>query len=242
MKIGLLGYGKMGRAIEQIARDESDEILLRVDEHNAGEIRAEHLQACDVIIEFTQPDAAFGNIAKALEAGVPVVSGTTGWLDRWDEIAELCRRKRGAFFYASNFSLGVNIFQLVNTYLARLMNPHPEYEVKMMETHHIHKLDRPSGTAVDLARNILGELDRKGSWTIDAEPAEEEIRIHSRREGEVPGIHEVVYQSPLDRIVLLHEAYSREGFARGAWTAARWLPGRKGIFGMPDLLGLGAGE
>ncbi len=238
MKIGLLGYGKMGKAIEQIARAEGEQIALRVDVDNAGEIGPEDLKACEVLIEFTRPEAAFDNIRRALEAGVPIVSGTTGWLDRWPEVRRLCEAREGAFFYASNFSIGVNILFALNRYLARLMNERPEYEVSLMETHHIHKLDEPSGTAVTLAEGILQELDRKHSWTLEAGPAAEAIGITARREGEVPGIHEVTYRSPVDTLRLRHEAHSREGFARGALLAARWLPGRQGVYGMQDLLGL----
>lgn len=238
MKIGLLGYGKMGRAIEEIARAEGDEIVLRVDVNNAKDIGPEELKACEVLIEFTRPEAAFDNIRMALEAGVPIVSGTTGWLDRWPEVRRLCEAREGAFFYASNFSLGVNILFALNRYLARLMNERPEYEVALKEIHHIHKLDAPSGTAVTLAEGILQQLDRKTRWTLEAEPGPEDIGITAIREDEVPGTHEVTYRSGIDTLYLRHEAHSREGFARGALLAARWLPGRQGVFGMQDLLGL----
>jgi len=238
MKIGLLGYGKMGRAIEEIARAEGDEIVLRVDVNNAKDIGPEELKACEVLIEFTRPEAAFDNIRMALEAGVPIVSGTTGWLDRWPEVRRLCEAREGAFFYASNFSLGVNILFALNRYLARLMNERPEYEVALKEIHHIHKRDAPSGTAVTLAEGILQQLDRKTRWTLEAGPGPEDIGITAIREDEVPGTHEVRYRSGIDTLYLRHEAHSREGFARGALLAARWLPGRQGVFGMQDLLGL----
>jgi len=192
-----------------------------------------------VAIEFTSPASAFQNYMHAFEAGVPVVSGTTGWLDRIDQIKEACEKEGKTFFYASNFSLGVNLFFALNNYLAGLMNRFTDYDARIEETHHIHKLDAPSGTAITLAEGILERVERKKEWSLDKKEADT-LHIESFREGEVPGIHTVVYESPVDSIRLTHDAKSREGFALGAVLAAEFTKGKKGFLGMEDLLNLQA--
>ena len=237
MKVGFLGYGKMGKAIEALAAQAGHETVLRIDAQSAGSRTPENLRACDVVFEFSRPEIAYEHLRLALESGVPVVSGTTGWLDRFEEIRRLCKDRGGSLFYASNFSIGVNLFFAVNRYLARLMNDHASYEVSIREIHHVHKLDAPSGTAITLADILIGELDRKRSWVVGEAGAPEELAIDADRVGEVPGTHEVVYHSPVDTLTLRHDAHTREGFARGALLAAEWLIGRKGVFGMEDMLG-----
>lgn len=237
VKIALLGYGKMGKTIDGLATADGHEIVLKIDKDNTGDCRPENLQKADVAIEFSQPDSAFDNIKACLESGVPVVAGTTAWLDRLEEAKALVDRHRGALFYASNFSVGVNIFFALNRQLARMMNDHPEYSVNMEEVHHTQKLDAPSGTAITLAEGIIGSLNGKSNWVEGRPPKEEEIPIVSKREGMVPGTHIVNYHSPVDTITIRHEAHSREGFAKGALLAATWIVGKQGFFGMPDLLG-----
>lgn len=236
MKIALIGYGKMGRAIETLAPAYGHEVVLRIDSGIEWEgIRAQ-LSQVDAAIEFSRPEAAFRNVAACLESGVPVVCGTTGWNDRMEDARQLCLEKGGAFFYASNFSIGVHLFMETNRRLAQLMNRQPQYAVRIEETHHVHKLDAPSGTAVTLAETILPELNAKTHWSRgeSADPAA--LPVISHREGEAPGTHVVAYRSAIDSITLIHEAHSREGFASGALHAARWILGRKGCFGMGDLL------
>jgi 4-hydroxy-tetrahydrodipicolinate reductase len=237
MKIALLGYGKMGKTIERLALEAGDEIVLRVGSETAASLGAADLKAAEAVIEFSRPEHAFGNIQLCLQAGVPVVCGTTGWLSRLGEVQELCGLHQGAFFYASNFSIGVNIFFALNRYLARMMRSQPQYGAEVQEIHHIHKLDAPSGTAITLADAIVEELSGINEWVNQAPAGEGQLLIRSIREGEVPGTHQVRYDSPLDSIRIYHEAYSREGFAQGALQAAHWLPGRQGCFGMKDMLG-----
>ena len=235
MKIALLGYGKMGRIIESLAPDEGGQVVLRVDRDNLQDL--DQLNTADVAIEFSQPESAPGNILRCLEAGVPVVCGTTGWTGRLDEIKEYCDSKGGAFFYASNFSIGVNVFFALNRFLAERMNQWPTYDVKLEEIHHTQKLDAPSGTAITLAGDIIRRLDRKEKWVNGEASDEKELPILSRRVDPAPGTHRVIYSSAIDEIEIRHEAFSREGFARGALKAARWIIGRKGCFGMDDMLG-----
>lgn len=235
MKLALIGYGKMGRTIEQIARSRGHEIVCIIDVDNQQDFESEAFQSADVAIEFTQPAVALQNYRKAFEAGVPVVSGTTGWLEHLPEVKAACE-KGATFFYASNFSLGVNIFFAVNRYLARIMNDFPAYEVSMEETHHIHKLDAPSGTAISLAEDIIGQLDRKTAWTEGKTADAHELEIKSIREGEVPGIHTVIYESDADTIKITHDAKSRAGFALGAVVAAEFTCGKKGFLTMQDML------
>lgn len=238
MKIALLGYGKMGKAIEAIALEEGDGIVLKIDANNADNLTPEAIVKADVAIEFSRPESAFANISLCLGNGVPVVSGTTGWLDRFDEVKVLCEQKKGAFFYASNFSIGVNIFFAVNRRLAEMMGQQPAYEVRMEETHHIHKLDAPSGTAITLANDIIENMPGKKAWQDGDTSDESVVPIQSFRKGEVPGTHVIFYESSIDSIRIAHQAHSREGFARGALQAARWLAGKQGVFGMEDMLGL----
>ncbi len=246
MKIALIGYGKMGKAIEEIALLKNHSVVLKVEEHNAGTFTKEELSKADVAIEFTQPGAAYHNILKCFDARVPVVSGTTGWIEKLDEVKKICLEKNGGFFYASNYSVGVNLFFEVNKKLAELMNNQHQYdEIFINEIHHVHKLDAPSGTAISLASQILEKVKRLKSWSNYAADEnklqvkkDSELPIFSSREGEVPGTHIVKYFSHEDEIELIHKAFNRKGFASGALMAAEWLKGRKGVFGMKDLLNL----
>ena len=235
MKIALVGYGKMGKTIEQIARNRGHEIVSIIDVNNPGDFESEAFKQSDVAIEFTTPATAFDNYMKCFAAGVPVVSGTTGWLSRLDEVKRMCAEEGKTFFYASNFSIGVNIFFALNKYLAKIMNNFPSYDVRMTEVHHIHKLDAPSGTAITLAEGVLENLDRKERWTLETAEKPTDLPIHAIREGEVPGIHEIVYESDADTISIKHDAKSRAGFALGAVLAAEFTAGKKGFLGMNDL-------
>lgn len=237
MKIALIGYGKMGKAIEQIALQQGHEVVLRLDVNNPEEFTAANLQKADVAIEFTRPETVFENLQKCLEAGVPVVVGTTGWLHRLEDAKVICTQHQGALFHSSNYSVGVNIFFAVNRFLAQMMNGHPQYEVRMAETHHTQKLDAPSGTAITLAEGILENLKRKTNWVNQPTEEAEELSILSYRVDPAPGTHEVYYESTIDTIEIRHTAHSREGFASGALQAALWLVGKQGVFGMADLLG-----
>lgn len=236
MKIALIGYGKMGKTIEQLAQAKGHKVVLKIDVDNRDQLTAGRLAGADVAIEFTRPESAFGNIVAALEAGIPVVSGTTGWLDRLEEIKTICAREKGAFFYASNFSIGVNIFFAVNRYLARMMEQQPQYEIEVEEIHHTQKLDAPSGTAITLAQGILDEISRKKFWVNDKDDNPEALPIISKRIDPAPGTHEIHYHSEIDSITIRHTAHSREGFAAGALMAAEWIVGKQGVFGMGDLL------
>lgn len=237
MKLALIGYGKMGREIERIARERGHEIVAIIDMNEEDKFQSPGFRSADVAIEFTSPESAFENYTRAFEAGVPVVSGTTGWLDKMDRVKEACEKEGKTFFYASNFSLGVNLFFALNNYLAGLMNRFPEYNVRVEETHHIHKLDAPSGTAITLAEGILDRVDRKKNWSLE-EGDSNTLHIEAFREGEVPGIHTVVYESGVDTIRVTHDAKSREGFALGAVLAAEFTKGKKGFLTMSDLLDL----
>lgn len=239
MNAALVGYGKMGREIEKILAARGHSVVLTIDENNGAELTTDNLRrfGVSVAIEFTTPGSAYRNIATCLEAGVAVVCGTTGWLERYDEVVALCEKTGGAFFYASNYSLGVNIFFRLNEVLARMMDGFPEYEVSMEEIHHIHKKDAPSGTAITLAEGIARNVARKSGWTMDA-PAEDEIFIAAGRSGEVPGTHIVEWESEADSIVITHEAKNRKGLAVGAVMAAEFLNGKTGVYSMSDLLGI----
>ena len=233
MNIILLGYGKMGRTIEKIAMNRGHEISARIDIDNQSELDdAEG----DVVIEFSHPDSAFNNITKCLLRRLPVVSGTTGWLDRRAEVVDLCGQVDGTFFYASNYSLGVNLFFKVNEYLAKMMNGFPEYEIAMDEIHHSEKKDAPSGTAISLAEGILKNVTRKKSWVSKKTRKAEEIYIGSFRIDQVPGTHIVKYESPIDDIEIKHTAHSRDGFALGAVLVAEWAQNKKGVLSMDDFL------
>lgn len=235
MKIALVGYGKMGKTIEQIALSRGHEIVSIIDINNPDDFESAAFKSADVAIEFTTPATAFDNYMKCFAANVPVVSGTTGWTARMGEIKEMCEKEGKTFFYASNFSIGVNIFFALNKYLAKVMNNFPSYDVRMTEVHHIHKLDAPSGTAITLAEGILENIDRKDRWTLETAEKTTDLPIHAIREGEVPGIHEIIYESDVDTISIKHDAKSRAGFALGAVVAAEFTAGKKGFLGMNDL-------
>ncbi|MCC8172845.1 MAG: 4-hydroxy-tetrahydrodipicolinate reductase [Odoribacter sp.] len=238
MKIALLGYGRMGKAIEKIAKERGHEVVLIVDENNRTAITGEDLQKADVAIDFSIPAVAVDNCKWCFENGVPVVCGTTGWLDRWEELTAYCKDKAGGFFYASNYSIGVNLFFHLNQHLAKLMSGFTDYKVYVEETHHIHKLDVPSGTAITIAEDIIKNHPAYASWELVHETGmvENVIPVTAKREGEVPGIHSVAYKSNVDEIQIYHSAYTREGFAHGAVIAAEFMVDKKGIFGMDDLL------
>ena len=235
MKIALIGYGKMGKTIERIAVERGHQIVSIIDINNPEDIYSNAFKSADIAIEFTTPATAFDNYMHCFEANVPVVSGTTGWLARLDEIKEKCEKEGKTFFYASNFSVGVNIFFALNKYLAKIMNNFPAYDVRMTEVHHIHKLDAPSGTAITLAQDVLANVERKDRWTLETAEQPADLPIHAIREGEVPGIHEIIYESAADTISIKHDAKSREGFALGAVIAAEFTVGKKGFLGMNDL-------
>ncbi len=235
MKIALIGYGKMGKTIEQIALQRGHQIVSIIDINNTADFDSEAFRSADVAIEFTAPATALGNYMRCFEANVPVVSGTTGWLSHLDEVKAKCEQEGKTFFYASNFSVGVNIFFALNRYLAKIMNGFPAYDVRMTEVHHIHKLDAPSGTAITLAEGILDNVERKERWTLETAEQPTDLPIHAIREGEVPGIHEIIYESEADTISIKHDAKSRAGFALGAVIAAEFTAGKKGFLGMNDL-------
>lgn len=235
MKIALIGYGKMGKTIEQIALERGHQIVSIIDVNNPDEFNSAAFKSADAAIEFTIPATAVSNYMKCFAAHVPVVSGTTGWLDRMDEIKDICKKDNHTFFYASNYSIGVNILFALNKYLAKIMNNFPSYDVKMVETHHIHKLDAPSGTAITLAEGIIENMERKDHWTLNTAETPADLEIDALREGEVPGIHEIIYDSPVDYISIRHDAKSRAGFALGAVIAAEFICGKKGFLGMQDL-------
>ena len=236
MKIALIGYGKMGKEIEQILIARGHTIPLIIDLNNTNDLDAAHLKEIDVAIEFTTPSSAYGNVVKCLEAGVPVVCGTTAWLDKLPQVEQLCKEKNGAFFYASNYSIGVNIFFEINRRLAQLMNRFGEYDVTIEETHHTQKKDAPSGTAVTLAEGILENLDRKQKWVCGTTTVPEELEVVAIRRSVVPGTHTVTYESDVDSLSITHMAKSRRGFALGAVLAAEFLYGKTGIFSMKDLM------
>lgn len=238
MKIALIGYGKMGKEIEKIAVSRGHEIGLIIDINNQADLTVENLKKCDVAIEFTIPDSAIKNYMTCFEAGVPVVSGTTGWLSKKEEVYQKCKETDGTFFYGSNFSIGVNLFFELNKKLASLMANQQEYDVEMTEVHHTQKLDAPSGTAISLAEDIVEILPGKEKWVNDQKPGKNEINIKSERRGEVPGIHSVKYDSDVDFIEITHSAKSRKGFALGAVLAAEFSNKNKGILSMKDLLNL----
>lgn len=238
MNIALIGYGRMGQEIEKIALQRGHQVDLIIDVNNADKMTIENLKKCDVAIEFTMPSSALNNYKRCFEAGVPVVSGTTGWLDNWDEVKNLCLSKECAFFYASNFSLGVNMFFNLNRKLARLMKPFDQYKVDVTEVHHTKKLDSPSGTAITLAEDLIAESDHLKTWSNEAGNDSDNVDIISFREGDVPGIHSVKYDSEVDFIEIKHSAKSRKGFALGAVLAAEFTADKKGILSMKDLLNI----
>ena len=238
MKIALIGYGKMGKAIEENAIAKGHEIVLKIDITNAHEFTQSNLQKADVAIEFTGPHSAFDNITKCIELGVPVVSGSTGWLEKWDDVKKLCDQKEGCLVYSSNYSIGVNLFFEINKQLALIMEPYNEYNVSMTELHHTEKKDAPSGTAISLAEQILERIGRKNKWVNAASATPTDLVIHSERVDPAPGTHTVSYESPIDRIDIIHTAHTRKGFASGAVLAAEFANKKKGIFTMKQVLGL----
>lgn len=238
MKIALIGYGKMGKAIEEIALQRGHEIVLKIDVNNAAELTAANLQKADAAIEFTGPESAFSNVMKCLEYGVPLVCGSTGWLGKLDEVKAYCNQQNGCFLYASNFSVGVNIFFEINKRLAELMKAHTGYNVSMEEIHHTQKKDAPSGTAVSLAEQVMEKIDWKNKWVNNETNNPKELSIISKRIDPAPGTHTVRYQSAIDTIDIVHTAHNRTGFATGAVLAAEFVKGKKGIFSMKDVLGI----
>ncbi|MBG6061368.1 4-hydroxy-tetrahydrodipicolinate reductase [Flavobacterium sp. CG_9.1] len=232
MKIALLGYGKMGQVIERIALERGHEIVLKKEENNTFE----GLFTADVAIDFSVPTAAVTNISACFHANVPVISGTTGWLEQYDEMTKLCAATNGGFISSSNFSLGVNIFFEINEYLAKIMSKFDSYKVSMEEIHHTQKLDAPSGTAISLAKGVI-ENSSYTHWTLET-PDTTQIHIATKRIGTVPGTHTVTYDSAVDAIEIKHTAHNREGFALGAIIAAEWIVGKQGVFTMKDVLEL----
>lgn len=233
MKIALLGYGKMGKIIEQIAISRGHEIVIK-----ASRDSKYNITDADVAIEFSVPSAAMENISNCIKHHIPVVSGTTGWLENYEEMIKLCNIEQGAFLYASNFSLGVNLFFELNRYLAKMMSQFKQYDATIEEIHHTQKLDKPSGTAITLAQGIINEHEVYNHWKLD-ESGTESIPIYAKRLPEVPGTHTISYVSNVDTISISHEAHNRNGFALGAVMAAEWILGKKGVFSMKDVLNIG---
>jgi 4-hydroxy-tetrahydrodipicolinate reductase len=238
LKIALIGYGKMGKAIETIALQRGHSIVLTIDIDNAADFTKENLQKADVAIEFTSPHSAYENIMKCLSFGIPVVCGSTGWLHQWQNVTNYCEQQNGCFIYASNYSVGVNIFFEINKRLAALMQPHATYDIRLEEIHHTQKKDAPSGTAVTLAEQILEKISRKKTWVNHESGKPDELPIISKRIDPAPGTHTVSYHSDIDTIEIIHTAHNRTGFATGAVLAAEFVPGKKGVFGMKEVLGL----
>ena len=232
MKIALLGYGKMGKTIEKLALEKGHSVVFK----STSESSEGNFEDAEVAIEFSSPEAAISNISKALEAGMPIVSGTTGWLKKYDEMVNLCENRNGSFISASNFSVGVNLFFSLNEYAAKLMAPWKEYTVSVEEIHHLEKKDAPSGTAITIAEGILKYSDKR-DWKLNASD-KNSLKITAKREEDVKGTHIVSYDSEIDTISFIHQAHSREGFAKGALLAAEFLKDKKGIFTMEDVLGL----
>jgi 4-hydroxy-tetrahydrodipicolinate reductase len=236
MKIALIGYGKMGKIIERIARERNHEIVSVIDVDNLDDFDSEAFKSADIAIEFTNPEVALNNYRRAFSSGLAVVSGTTGWTEKLPEFKKEIEEGSNTLFWSSNFSLGMNIFMAVNKYLATIMNQFTNYNVEITEVHHTHKFDAPSGTAITLAEEILKRIDRKSNWGKEIQTKPEEMAIKSIREGEVPGIHTIRYESEVDSIEITHDAKSREGLALGAVLAAEFTLGKKGFLGMEDML------
>ena len=238
MKIALIGYGKMGHMIEEIARQRGHQVVLKINIDNVEDLNKENLSKADVAIEFTGPDSAFDNVKQCLDFGIPVVTGSTGWNQKLVEAKAICTEKNGAFLHASNFSIGVNIFFQVNKLLAKLMASQPDYDVSLKEIHHTEKKDAPSGTAVTLAEQVLQHIDRKTTWVNNVASSKEQLSIISERVDPAPGTHYVKYTSEVDDIEIIHTAHSRKGFALGAVIAAEFITGKHGVFTMDDVLHL----
>lgn len=238
MRIALIGYGKMGKAIEEVALLRGHDIVLKIDQPNLRDFTRENMAKADVAIEFTSPHTAFDNIKLCIEFGIPVVCGSTGWTERLEEMKKIAADKNGAFIYSSNFSVGVNIFFEVNKRLAALMVPHKEYAVILEEIHHTQKKDAPSGTAITLAEQILEQVKRKKQWVNKISDDPEELEIISKRIDPAPGTHSIKYSSAIDDIEIIHTAHNRKGFATGAVLAAEFIKDKKGFFTMKDVLNL----
>jgi 4-hydroxy-tetrahydrodipicolinate reductase len=237
MNIALVGYGKMGRAIEEIALQRGHQIKLKIDIGNRNELNSANLSAADVAIEFSGPHSAFENVMECLQASTPVICGSTGWLERYEEVKKFCLGVDGAFLYSSNFSIGVNLFFAINKQLAGLMSQHDEYQASITETHHTQKKDAPSGTAISLAEQIMEKIPRLKSWINRPGKGSDELGIISERIDPAPGTHRVKYSSRTDDIEIIHTAHNRSGFALGAVLAAEWIVNKKGVFTMNDVLG-----
>lgn len=237
MNIALIGYGKMGKTIEQVAVERGHLVKLKIDLHNLDDFNQKNFENIDAAIEFTGPHTACNNIIKCIELGKPIVSGSTGWLNRLTDVESACNDKQGSFIYASNFSVGVNIFFEVNKKLAELMKGKDQYDVAIKEIHHTQKKDAPSGTAITLAEHILSNNTSKSTWVNDTPTSKNQLFIKSERIDPYPGLHEVTYSSSIDEIQIIHNAHSRDGFALGAVLAAEYIAERKGIFTMKDVLG-----
>jgi len=236
MKIVLIGYGKMGREIEKIALERGHQVVAKIDIDNQTELDGITLNDADVAIEFSNPISAYGNLVKCIKKQIPVVCGTTGWLEKKSEIEDLTKVNNATFFYASNYSIGVNLFFKLNKFLASLMKNHSEYDIYTNEIHHLEKKDSPSGTAITIAEGIIETFPTKTKWVNNEIPAADEVAIWSQRESIIPGTHTVKYISKVDQIEITHEAFSRQGFALGAVIAAEWVKDKKGILGMENLL------
>jgi 4-hydroxy-tetrahydrodipicolinate reductase len=228
MKLALIGYGKMGKTIDKIATDNGDEVVFKIDKENTEDLHKINSSNTDVVIEFSNPESAFNNLAYCIKNQIPVVSGTTGWLDRYQEVTELCLQENSAMMYASNFSIGVNIFFELNKFLAEKMKNYKDYKILMEEIHHTEKLDAPSGTAITLAEGIIERNSLFDKW--------QDLHIESKRIGKTPGTHMVTYSSEIDDIEIKHTAHGRVGFAQGAYEAAKWIKNKKGVFSIQDML------
>ena len=236
MKIAILGYGKMGQIIEKIAQERGHNIILKINQNNLYLLNINNLKKADVVIDFSTPESARTNIIQSIDANTPIVSGTTGWLDDYKEVKDYCIKNKGTFLYASNFSLGVNLFFELNKYLAKLMKKHQHYQIDLTEIHHSQKLDKPSGTAISLAEQIISESEIKNKWTLNSGNSDEELKIDSQRKGNITGTHSVNYRSETDSISIKHQAHSRDGFALGAVIAAEWIISKIGVYSMNDVL------
>lgn len=236
MRIALIGYGKMGKTIHQIALEQNDEIAFIIDQDNASDLFKMNSTNVDVAIEFSNPESAFINIKYCLENGIPIISGTTGWLAHYNQALKICKDSNGSFMYASNFSIGVNVFFELNKFLAKKMKNYLQYKINMEEIHHIQKLDSPSGTAITLADGILENNENLSKWVNNITPNDTELCIVSKRIENVPGTHSIKYVSDIDEIEIVHTAHSRLGFAQGAYDAAKWLKDKKGVYSIQDML------
>ena len=238
LNIGIIGYGKMGKIIEKMALSNNHQIMLRTNSKNPLSKQIDKLKDLDVAIEFTSPELAVENLNILSKNKIPTICGTTAWLDHYEDVVQKFKENETSFLYASNFSIGVNIFFRINSQLAKIMNKHSQYEPSIYESHHLEKKDAPSGTAVTIASQMIAELNQKSSWSMDEETNSNKLQIKADRIGDVKGYHEVNYTSVIDKLSISHEAFSREGFAQGAILSAEWIVGKKGIFFFNDVLGI----